>query len=225
MPYLTPDSLPADSLCRMVRIPNDERFIYAVSGALSELIQPQVWEAFGAVTPDDAAAAALAVVLDYFESDCMIGAICALATENTPANMLLCDGVTYLRVDYPKLYDQIDSNLVIDADTFMVPDLRLRYVGGAGAGFPPLSIGGVANVTLTEAQLPAHVHTTLPHTHPEGVAVAALINGGLEAPAAAAVPAPGVTGGSVVAVEPTGGGQSHTNLPPYIALKWAIIAQ
>lgn len=39
------------------------------------------------------------------------------------------------------------------------PDLRDRFVVGAGNQYTPRQIGGNASITLTETQIPAHVHT------------------------------------------------------------------
>ena len=45
------------------------------------------------------------------------------------------------------------------------PDLRNRFVIGAGAGYNVDATGGAATVTLTTANLPAHSHTTPNHNH------------------------------------------------------------
>lgn len=48
------------------------------------------------------------------------------------------------------------------------PDLRNRFVVGAGGQYDEGNTGGVAQVTLTPAQMPAHVHTGTPHSHAPG---------------------------------------------------------
>ena len=45
------------------------------------------------------------------------------------------------------------------------PDLRDRFVIGAGAGYNVNATGGAATVTLTTSNLPAHSHTTPNHSH------------------------------------------------------------
>lgn len=217
MGFPTPDSLPTETICRQVTLPNDPIFTGAFTGALLTLTIPQNWEQFGAVTPDEAAYASLLILNRYLESDvCMIGAIVAYATSSAPPGMLPCEGGVYLREDYPNLYAAIDPIYHLDADSFTVPDLRGRTVIGAGEG-PMLtdrafgSVAGEETHTLTELEIPAHSHTEI-------TAIAAVINGGIEAPAAAATPSAGVTG-------TTGGGGAHNNMQPYVALRWGIVAR
>ena len=45
------------------------------------------------------------------------------------------------------------------------PDLRNRFIVGAGSAYSVDDTGGAASVTLTTAQLPAHSHTTPNHNH------------------------------------------------------------
>ena len=45
------------------------------------------------------------------------------------------------------------------------PDLRDRFIVGAGSAYAVNNTGGAASVTLTTAQLPAHSHTTPNHNH------------------------------------------------------------
>ncbi len=70
MPYHTPETTPAEFLCRRLRIPKDIGYIMAVNGALAELTKAYNWEQFGAVTPEDAASAMLDMLLDTFDSEC-----------------------------------------------------------------------------------------------------------------------------------------------------------
>lgn len=63
------------------------------------------------------------------------GSVMAFAGSVAPDNFLLCDGKEYQREEYPTLFGIIgvlhgsSSNL-----TFKVPDLRSRYIVGAGVG-------------------------------------------------------------------------------------------
>jgi len=170
---------------------------------------------------------------DYDVIDELIGRANAQLTMNifvgsvvwragsVPSGMLLCDGTTYERVDYPDLYAALDAVYIVDADHFTVPDLIGNFVlGSTTIG----DTGGAATHTLTTTEMPAHSHTNTPHSHTEIIAVAALINGGLEAPAAAAVPAAGVTGASGVVIDSTGGSGAHNNMPPYLELLPCIVA-
>jgi len=62
----------------------------------------------------------------------MIGVIMPMVTLAVPQNMLICDGETYLRTNYPLLYAVLDPAFIIDADTFVTPDLRNLVVVGVG---------------------------------------------------------------------------------------------
>ncbi len=241
MPWLTPDSLPANGevVCRQLRIPNDTLIIAAVNGALLDLTYPENWEPLGAITPDEMAAAMLGMVLEYLNSTCMIGAILPYVTQQPPANCLPCDGSLHLRVDYPVLYQVIDPAYIVDADTFRTPDLRDVFLLGAGSTYQANSSGGAASVSLTADQngphshtTQPHSHTTQPHVHSEVVPVPIPVNGGVEAPAPSAEPGPSTTGPAVVAVDPasvvvdsSGLGEAHENMPPYRALNYCLVAR
>lgn len=70
MPYHTPETLPPTFICRRLRIPNDIGFLMAVNGALAELAKEYNWEQVGAVTPEQARAAMLDMLLDTLDSEC-----------------------------------------------------------------------------------------------------------------------------------------------------------
>ena len=59
----------------------------------------------------------------------------------------------------------IPSGFVICDGNNSTPDLRDRFVVGAGSTYSVGDSGGSANVTLSTAQIPAHSHTTSNHTH------------------------------------------------------------
>lgn len=73
MPYLTPDEIPAASRCRSILIPDNTLILAAVNGALYELTHAHNWEQYGAVTPDEIAAAMQTMFLDYLNSECGMG--------------------------------------------------------------------------------------------------------------------------------------------------------
>ena len=64
------------------------------------------------------------------------GAVIAFAGAGTaPLDYLLCDGKEYQRAEYPTLFAAIGTTYGFSSQlTFKVPDLRARYVVGAGAG-------------------------------------------------------------------------------------------
>jgi microcystin-dependent protein len=154
----------------------------------------------------------------------LVGLIMPVMTADVPQGCLLCDGSTYLRADYPNLYDALDSAFIIDSDSFKVPDMQNMFIMGASATNITGTTGGSETVTLTEAQMPVHTHTTQPHAHSEVAAVPSLINGGLEAPASAAQPTASTTGIATVIVDNAGGGEAITITPPFVALRYVVVA-
>ena len=129
------------------------------------------------------------------------------------ANELLCDGSTYARVDYPDLYDVLDTAYIVDANNFTVPDLVRRTIVGEGSGWNVGDTGGAEEHTLTEAEIPAHTHSyTTPTFNIDVESV------GVPDPTGVGNPQLPATTGS------TGGGQAHNNMPPYHVLTPVIVA-
>lgn len=143
----------------------------------------------------------------------MVGTIVAYPNETLPPGLLACDGSLYERSDYPNLYDALDSIYHVSGTQFSVPDLRDRFIVGAGNDYALSDSGGTTTVTLTEAEIPAHVHSYVPPT----------FNIDLETPGAPDAFAAGI--GLPTNTGSTGGSQAHENRPPYYALVWAIVAR
>lgn len=154
----------------------------------------------------------------------LVGLIMPICTEDIPEGTLLCDGTTYNRVDYPNLYQKIANGYKIDDDTFNVPDMRDRFILGASDTNPAGSTGGSDTHTMTESELVPHSHTNSPHVHTEGSSVSAIINGGLEAPASAAIPFPTTTGATSIVIDSAGGGEPFDIKPPFLALRFVVVA-
>lgn len=233
-PYLTPNGpITPERYCYRLKIWANREFLGAVKTALLDLQGAWRWEKYGTLTPEECARLAFDMYEEFTLDDgwCMIGAIFPFASADTPENMLLCDGSTHLKSDYPLLYDALDPVFIVDSTHFVTPDLRANVVVGSGATLAgygvliPGDTGGQAQVTLSSDEMPAHSHSTNPHSHSEITAIATVINGGLEAPAASATPSFGVTGGASPSTNSTGGGAAHDNVQPFIALKYGIVAR
>jgi len=229
--WLTPDSIPTATLCRRCVIPDDLGIVTAVTGALDLLGDPNNWEEYGAVTPEEIASTMRDMMWRFVNEGtvCMIGAIVAFATANVPDNALECDGGSYAREDYQELYDSLDSVYILDDNTFIVPDLRGRVVVGlgTGSGLSPRSMDesfGVETHTLVTSEIPAHNHTQNPHTHTELIAVGALAEAPI-IPVPSAIPGAGVTGGTTATNNATGGDGAHENMQPSLVLRYCIIAK
>lgn len=141
----------------------------------------------------------------------VIGSVVMVAGP-LPEGMLLCDGSTYQRVDYPLLYAYLAPVYIVDADSFTVPNLIARFQRGAASEAAIGGTGGAATVTLTESEIPPHSHNYVPP----------VANVDLESPGAPDIFAAGI--GLPTSTGATGGGQPHENLPPYEDLLPCIIA-
>ena len=102
--------------------------------------------------------------------------------EQTPGSIpkgyLLCNGRSLSKTTYAKLYKAIRGTHGETSTTFRIPDLRERFIVGAGgnnpnvggvSGYPNTGTGGANTVTLTTTQMPSHKHpidnNSIPHTH------------------------------------------------------------
>lgn len=156
----------------------------------------------------------VARVYDELDTNPMIGQITAILTENTPNNVILCDGSYHLKSDYPQLYAVIHDALK-DTSGFWVPDLRNKFIYGAGNGVNPLATGGSESVVLGVENLPPHHHTISPSVS---------INIDLES---AGVPDISGAGYSMIPqnTSSVGDGVPVQTMPPYIAVKYGVIAR
>lgn len=114
--------------------------------------------------------------------------------------------------------------------------------------------GGAEAVALSVDELPAHTHTspahshtttphehtTIPHEHAEGIAIPAIaavlpppdvvpsaVPGvGVTSPAGVTILPAGVTvNETAVSIDAAGGGDAHANMPPFLALKYCMVAR
>jgi microcystin-dependent protein len=135
---------------------------------------------------------------------------------SVPANWYLCDGANG------------------------TPDLRDRFIVGAGTTYAVGATGGAASVTLTEAQIPSHTHTfsattntTGSHTHTEqnyssngtgnGSGPGASCCGGTIENSGVQTLSAGSHSHTVSGTtDAAGSGGSHENRPPYYALAYIM---
>lgn len=191
----------------------------------------------------------------------LIGAIIPYAGEEAPPGTLPCDGSEYDPEQYPHLYEILGERyrryepFPIPHWVGLTPDLRGMFVLAAAPGtFEPFSTGGEAEHTLTEAEMPEHMHSADPHTHATdphthtnaphqhgytqptfGIDVESV---GVPDPTGVGnPPLPNITDLASVSIDqttvtvqnadvtinPTGGGQAHNNMPPFIAMNYAIV--
>lgn len=135
-------------------------------------------------------------------SSAPIGAIMAFGGPTAPDGWHLCDG---------SLHGSASLQAVIGSTR--TPDLRDRFIVGAGSSYARGDTGGAATVALSVAQLPAHTHTVSVR---EGTADAGDGTWVDTAPAGTSTLRDvGVTGA-------TGSGSPVENRPPFHALVYII---
>jgi microcystin-dependent protein len=135
------------------------------------------------------------------------------AINNIPVGWALCDG----------------SN--------GTPDLRDRFIVGAGGNYNVGNTGGSNTVTLTTSQIPSHRHTASisqagDHSHGMGTkwlmtGSGSEINPGTNGPDYFATTHERTTGQAgahshSITISSTGGGGAHENRPPYYALAYIM---
>lgn len=221
MGFLTPDTNPTDTICRVLFIPNDEQFLANVTGALQVLTLASQWEKYGDIDPLEASEA----MLPMFDAFCfnqgacrMIGEIIAFAGEVSPdvVRWLQCDGASLLRDDYPDLFAVIGTNYgSLDGTHFSLPDLRGRTPSGAGTGtgLTPVDVGtyyGEEEHVLTVPEIPSHQHSI------DGYVPGVALTPG-ELPVLTDIAVPSGTGF-------TGGDGGHNTIGPRLGINYLIVA-
>ena len=160
-----------------------------------------------------------------------IGEIMLFAGWFAPQGWADCNGQLLPIAQYQALFSLLGTTYGGNGQvTFALPDLRGRVPVHFGQG-PGLSsynqgqIGGVESVTLIETQMPSHTHVARADL---GLGTASSPTGALPARDPAGTPSYGnaLTGAlSASAIAATGGSQPHTNVQPYLAIRYCIALQ
>jgi len=161
----------------------------------------------------------------------LIGEIITYAGITAPtANVLACDGTSYLRDDYPDLYDVIGVAFgADDADHFNVPNLigRVGVGNGSTDGLTPHAVGdffGEETHVLEEGELAAHNHSDNGHQHGfQGMVVTPILMGELT-PSTGGVATPLLTNYGYADISITGNSDPHNNMQPSLCLSYWIVA-
>lgn len=151
----------------------------------------------------------------------MIGEIKIWSKSNVPAGYLSCNGQAVSRTDYQALFDVISTAYGSGngTTTFNVPNLSDRSPMGLGATSGAVgSQSGAFTHQLITNELPAHNHRLRVGN---GASAFQLIGGGGSNPTVAN----GVTTSTTpINSGDTGGGASHNNLHPVLAVHFIIFA-
>jgi len=70
VPYLTPDAIPEDDVCRPLSIPASTDWLAFFGGALTELTKKYNWQQFGAVSVDDTVAKMQEIIDNWYTEPC-----------------------------------------------------------------------------------------------------------------------------------------------------------
>jgi microcystin-dependent protein len=215
--WLTPDSsqFAETQRTRFLRVPGS--LLHYVTGALMLLAESENWEQHEDATPDETSQFFSDIFDEYTQSEfAMVGSFQAFCRDTAvPFGWIILSGQVVAQADYPELTAVVPPAWLTGSN-IQLPDMRGgRTMVGAGTDgtLPNRALGttgGVATVTLTEAQMPAHAHDVW--TPSAAIPVA---NAG-------AVPA--VPGRALLPSDVKGNSQPHENMTPYLAIRWAIYA-
>jgi microcystin-dependent protein len=204
----TPTLAGIEYVIRCMRVPVE--MLSYTGWAIGELTKHYHWLEVGSPI-DDVIATAQEMLDSWYEPD-LIGALMPFA-GTLPAGWLPLDGSTLSAGDYPELAAVVPAGWLSGGGANIdLPDMAGRGVIGAGAGYTMGSVGGEAEHTLTDAEMPSHSHTYTPP----------ILNLDLESPGAPDILAAGI--GSATATSTAGSGDPHNNMSPFLAVTWAIFA-
>jgi microcystin-dependent protein len=237
--FVTGDAVFSTRIPLLLLIPDSQiEWVYLnLFGALDYLSKSASWYTGGETTPEEIAE----IFEDIYDTArpmlFLIGMISDFAAPlPDDSGWLQCDGTAYLQTDFPDLYAAIGSTYDTGGEptgTFRVPDLlgRVRAtINGGDVRLPSWAnasggIGGESGHTLDVSEIPAHSHTDIGHTHVESTATPSLGAAIVGVPVPSAIPSVGVTASGSANLTNTGGGVSHNNVQPTMAVLTYVLAK
>jgi microcystin-dependent protein len=155
-----------------------------------------------------------------------VGEIRMFAGNFAPAGWMFCDGATLPISENETLFNLIGTTYGGDGQsTFNLPDLRGRapmHMGNNGATFALAQMAGVEAVTVTTNQLPLHNHAFVAanvNADQTDASNNLVANTATISLYANENPNNNMNAG---AIAPSGGGQPHENLQPYLGINFII---
>jgi microcystin-dependent protein len=156
-----------------------------------------------------------------------IGEIRIFAGNFAPVGWLLCQGQLLPISQYDVLFNLIGTTYGGDGqNTFALPNLASRIPYHQGSGYTLGQMGGVEQVTLTGQQIPVHNHLAQGSSAGAGKAEPAgnVWGNWGQSMYQSTASAPDTTM-SPQALLPSGGGQPHDNMPPFLCLNFIIATE
>ena len=163
--------------------------------------------------------------------DPFLGEIGIVAFDFAPPSWALCNGQILSIGQNTALFSLLGNRYGGNGtSTFALPDLRgrvpIHFGLGPGLTDRPLGEhGGQESVALALAEMPSHTHAARADG---GTAVSDVPSGRYFARNPASIPTFGTGTGATLgaaAIDPTGGGQPHSNMQPYLTLNFIICIQ
>lgn len=225
MPWMTPDSEPAETQPIVLEVPDHETWLAAVRGALFDLARQENWEQFGTLTPEETANRYLEMWEEMLMPFNVVGAIVMWPVNSAPNRWLICDGSAVNRASYPALFALIgttygpgDGSL-----TFNLPDLRAKFPVGRKSDNTRFDNLGETGGQETQD----HTHTLNNGTTRTSLAgTAANVGSGWDSAASTGV-AKTYSGAGALSfrdIVKTMDTVQVTTLPPYVVLNFIICA-
>jgi microcystin-dependent protein len=158
-----------------------------------------------------------------------LGEIRMVGFNFAPTGWALCNGAILSIAQNTALFALLGTTYGGDGQTtFALPDLRGRIPihQGQGSGLTNRTIGesgGQETVALTLQQMPGHTHALLASPSP-GTTTSPIGNTWASSPSLAAYADPAATNTAMSAqsLDLAGGGQSHENMAPFVAVNFVI---
>jgi microcystin-dependent protein len=152
-----------------------------------------------------------------------VGEVRMFAGNFAPAGWMFCEGQLLPISENETLFQLIGTTYGGDGEaTFALPDLRGRIPVHQGNGLMLAETGGVEEVTLTAAQIPAHTH---PMSANSGLASEFAPGNQIFAQPQTVdvyVQGPPFVPLSPNSCSPVGGSQPHSNFQPYLCINFII---
>ena len=153
------------------------------------------------------------------------GTIVQSAAVRAPIGWLLCDGASILKATYMNLFSAIEYTYGGSGLNFNVPDMRGRVAVGSGTGAGLTnrvlaSSAGVETHALNEGEMPSHTHSSN-STDGYGLILSNGFNTAYDVDNTGGEPNL-YAGLRTLAINPTGSGNPHNNMQPFLVLNYLI---